>query len=187
MDTSDPRWVSYYGILGVNVDSSDEEIRRAYRKLAMKWHPDKWTRSPSLLGEAKHKFQQIQEAYSVLSDQRKRAIYDAGLYHTLEDEDEDFSDFLMEMMSLMNQAKREGKSYSMEELQSMFTDMAKGFEYPNWSYSPHYQWPFSYESSQWGQEPSTYNDSGSSNRSRCTTYPMAGTNSHIRVSNFHMY
>lgn len=35
MDTSDPRWDSYYGILGVNVDSSDEEIRRAYRKLAM--------------------------------------------------------------------------------------------------------------------------------------------------------
>ncbi|KAE9450750.1 hypothetical protein C3L33_17347, partial [Rhododendron williamsianum] len=125
MDTTDPRWDSYYGILGVNVDSSDEEIRRAYRKLAMQWHPDKWTRSPSLLGEAKHKFQQIQEAYSVLSDQRKRAIYDAGLHHTLEDEDEDFSDFLMEMMSLMNQAKREGKSYSMEELQSMFTDMAR--------------------------------------------------------------
>lgn len=84
-------------------------------------------------------------------------------------------------------AHTQSKSYSMEELQSMFTDMAKGFEYPNWSYSPHFQWPSFYESSQWGQEPSTFNDSGNSNRSRSTTYPMAGTNSHIRVSNFHMY
>ncbi|KAL8531828.1 hypothetical protein ACS0TY_008433 [Phlomoides rotata] len=57
--------MEYYSVLGVNTDASDNEIRRAYRKLAMQWHPDKWTRTPSLLGEAKQKFQQIQEAYSV--------------------------------------------------------------------------------------------------------------------------
>lgn len=55
---------SYYNVLGVSSDSNVDEIRRAYRKLAMQWHPDKCTRSPSLLGEAKRKFQQIQEAYS---------------------------------------------------------------------------------------------------------------------------
>lgn len=55
---------SYYSILGVSEGSSDEELRRAYRKLAMQWHPDKWTKNPSLLGEAKRRFQQIQEAYS---------------------------------------------------------------------------------------------------------------------------
>jgi len=55
---------SYYNILGVSSDSSVEEIKRAYRKLAMQWHPDRWTKTPSLLGEAKHRFQQIQEAYS---------------------------------------------------------------------------------------------------------------------------
>lgn len=55
---------SYYNVLGVSSDSNVEEIKRAYRKLAMQWHPDRWTNTPSLLGEAKHKFQQIQEAYS---------------------------------------------------------------------------------------------------------------------------
>lgn len=79
---------SYYSILGVNSECSGEEIRRAYRKLAMQWHPDRWTRSPCLLGEAKRKFQQIQEAYSVLSDQRKRTMYDAGLYDPDDEQDE---------------------------------------------------------------------------------------------------
>ncbi|XP_052186036.1 uncharacterized protein LOC127797294 isoform X3 [Diospyros lotus] len=79
---------SYYGVLGVAADCSEEEIRRAYRKLAMQWHPDKWARKPSLLGEAKRKFQQIQEAYSVLSDKRTRTMYDAGLFDPEEEYDE---------------------------------------------------------------------------------------------------
>ncbi|PIN25990.1 hypothetical protein CDL12_01269 [Handroanthus impetiginosus] len=129
---------SYYGILGVSLCSSDEEIRRAYRKLAMQWHPDKWTRSPALLGEAKQKFQQIQEAYSVLSDRKKRTLYDAGLYNPAEEEEEEdevegFADFVQEMMSLVNDVRKEGKSYSIEELQRMFWDMAQGFEIPEWS------------------------------------------------------
>lgn len=83
-----------------------------------KWHPDKWTKNPSLLGEAKSKFQQIQEAYSgsffflilkfiymifvfhvwfwiqcfffwtVLSDEGKRTLYDVGLYDPAEEEEE---------------------------------------------------------------------------------------------------
>ncbi|XAR63629.1 hypothetical protein NMG60_11023644 [Bertholletia excelsa] len=138
---------SYYSVLGVAADSSDEEIRRGYRKLAMRWHPDKWTRSPALLGEAKHKFQQIQEAYSVLSDKDKRAMYDAGLYDPDEEVDEGFSDFLQEMMSLMADVRREGKVCSMEELQNMFAEMARGFECPDWSEFS--QWsPF--DSTQWG-------------------------------------
>ena len=79
---------SYYSVLGVDSESSMEEIKRAYRKLAKRYHPDRWTRSPSLLGEAKRRFQEIQEAYSVLSDQRKRTMYDAGLYDPDEEEDE---------------------------------------------------------------------------------------------------
>lgn len=55
---------SYYEILGVAVDSSTEQIRRAYHKLAMRWHPDRWTKDPIRSGEAKRRFQQIQEAYS---------------------------------------------------------------------------------------------------------------------------
>ncbi|KAL0326906.1 UNVERIFIED_CONTAM: DnaJsubfamily B member 8 [Sesamum angustifolium] len=127
---------SYYAVLGVSTDASDEEIRRAYRKLAMRWHPDKWTRSPSLLGEAKQKFQQVQEAYSVLSDSRKRMLYDTGLYDRDDEEDDGFADFLQEMMSLMNDAKKEEKNYTIEELQSMFWEMAKGFECNNPAQQP---------------------------------------------------
>ncbi|XP_057753474.1 uncharacterized protein LOC130973090 isoform X2 [Arachis stenosperma] len=101
----------YYRILGVSSDSSFQEIKRAYRKLAMQWHPDRWTKNPSLLGEAKRKFQQIQEAYSVLSDQKKRTMYDAGLYDPEEEEDEE-------------------KECGLEDLQSMFMEMLEGFESP---------------------------------------------------------
>ncbi|XP_024047814.1 uncharacterized protein LOC18053553 isoform X2 [Citrus clementina] len=100
---------SYYSVLGVSVHSSVEEIRRAYRKLAMQWHPDRWTKTPSLLGKAKVKFQEIQEAYSVLSDERKRTLYDAGLYDPEEEEEEGFSDFVQEMLSLMAEARKELK------------------------------------------------------------------------------
>ncbi|KAK9935261.1 hypothetical protein M0R45_022371 [Rubus argutus] len=116
---------SYYSILGVNSECSGEEIRRAYRKLAMQWHPDRWTRSPCLLGEAKRRFQQIQEAYSVLSDQRKRTMYDAGLYDPDDEQDEGLCDFVQELMSLM---RGEQKSYSMVDLQAMLVEMVQGFE-----------------------------------------------------------
>ncbi|CAJ1939559.1 unnamed protein product [Sphenostylis stenocarpa] len=118
---------SYYNVLGVSSDCDLEEIKRAYRKLAMQWHPDRWTKTPSLLGEAKRKFQQIQEAYSVLSDRKKRTMYDAGLYDPQEEEDEGFSDFLEEMLSLMAQARREKKHYDLAELQGMLMEMARGF------------------------------------------------------------
>ncbi|KAJ4874799.1 Chaperone DnaJ-domain superfamily protein [Raphanus sativus] len=117
---------SYYEVLGVAVDSSAEEIRRAYRKLAMKWHPDRWTKDPFRSGEAKRRFQQIQEAYSVLSDQKKRSLYDVGLYDT--QEDEGYYDFVEEMVSLMAQTRREEKQYSLQELQTMVDDMVYEFQ-----------------------------------------------------------
>jgi curved DNA-binding protein len=62
----------YYDILGVSKNSSDEEIKRAYRKLAMKYHPD---RNPNKK-EAEERFKAINEAYAVLSDKEKRKQYD---------------------------------------------------------------------------------------------------------------
>lgn len=55
----------YYNILGIQENASDEDIRRSYKKLAMQHHPDR--------GGDQNKFQEIQEAYSVLSDPQKRA------------------------------------------------------------------------------------------------------------------
>ena len=62
----------YYGLLGVDRSADAAQIKSAYRKLALKYHPD---RNPGD-GEAEEKFKQINEAYAVLSDENKRARYD---------------------------------------------------------------------------------------------------------------
>jgi DnaJ homolog subfamily A member 2 len=61
-----------YDLLGVSPDASDDQLKKAYRKLAMKHHPDKNNHSE----ESKIKFQEIGDAYGVLSDPEKRQIYD---------------------------------------------------------------------------------------------------------------
>ncbi|MFS8022007.1 putative DnaJ domain, Chaperone J-domain superfamily [Helianthus anomalus] len=159
---------SYYDVLGVSVESSDEEIRRAYRKLAMQWHPDKWTTNPEFLGNAKRKFQQIQEAYSVLSDRKKRSVYDVGLYDPLEEEDEGFADFMQEMSSLMKNVKKEEKIYSFGEIQNMFWEMAKSFNYSGSCFDD--------DNELWSQQMFTLNDDPrSSKRARANTNPFSGT------------
>ncbi|XP_039125811.1 dnaJ homolog subfamily B member 1-like [Dioscorea cayenensis subsp. rotundata] len=65
--------VDYYKVLQVPRNATDEDLKKAYRKLAMKWHPDK---NPNNKNEAEAKFKQISEAYDVLSDPQKRAVYD---------------------------------------------------------------------------------------------------------------
>jgi len=63
----------YYEVLGVSRTAAVEEIKSAYRKAALKWHPD---RSPENKAEAEVKFRECTEAYSVLSDAQKRQMYD---------------------------------------------------------------------------------------------------------------
>ena len=62
----------YYEVLGVDRSASAEEIKKAYRKLAVKYHPDKNPGDKS----AEEKFKEISEAYEVLKDDKKKAMYD---------------------------------------------------------------------------------------------------------------
>jgi len=64
----------YYAILGVGPEATPEEIKRAYRRLALRWHPDRNPGDP----EAEERFKEIAEAYSVLIDPEKRSQYDAA-------------------------------------------------------------------------------------------------------------
>lgn len=67
----------YYEVLGINKNSSDSEIKKAYRKAAMKYHPDKFaSASESEKKEAEDKFKEINEAYEILSDPQKKSTYD---------------------------------------------------------------------------------------------------------------
>lgn len=68
------KYQDYYKILGINRNATQEEIRKAYRKLARKYHPD--LKPPEKKAEAEKKFKEINEAYEVLSDPEKRAKYD---------------------------------------------------------------------------------------------------------------
>ncbi|KAJ3095375.1 hypothetical protein HK100_005845 [Physocladia obscura] len=63
----------YYKVLGVSKGCSDDDLKKAYRKLALKWHPD---RNPDKKELAEKKFKELAEAYEVLSDAEKRKIYD---------------------------------------------------------------------------------------------------------------
>lgn len=63
----------YYAVLGISRNASQDDIRKAYRKAALRWHPDK---NQERKEEAEEKFKEIAEAYDVLSDSEKKSVYD---------------------------------------------------------------------------------------------------------------
>ena len=63
----------YYQILGVSSEASAQDIKKAFRRLALRYHPD---RNPDTPKQAEEKFKEINEAYQVLSDEQKRRQYD---------------------------------------------------------------------------------------------------------------
>ena len=64
----------YYEILGISKSASADEIKKAYRNMALKFHPDRVT--PDKKKEAEERFKEISEAYEVLMDSQKRSTYD---------------------------------------------------------------------------------------------------------------
>ncbi len=95
----------YYEILGVSKNATDEEIRSAYKKLIKQWHPD---RNPDNRKEAEQKFKEIQEAYEVLSDPEKKAMYDRfgyvgeGYAHTYGQQGVNFEDIFNGFEDIFN-------------------------------------------------------------------------------------
>jgi curved DNA-binding protein len=104
----------YYDVLGVKKTATEEEMKKAYRKLAMKYHPD---RNPGDKKEAEERFKEINEAYAVLSDKDKRRQYDqfgpSGFSQRYSQEDIfrgfDLNDVLS---SIFRQARSGGRSRS---------------------------------------------------------------------------
>ncbi len=72
----------YYGILGVSYACNDKQIKSAFRKLALQYHPDHNSST-----EAEQKFRKICEAYEVLKDPQKRAAYNQFYHETFKDND----------------------------------------------------------------------------------------------------
>ena len=67
----------YYEVLGLQKGASADDIKGAYRKAALKWHPDRWVSGTDAEKKtAEERFKEASEAYSVLSDPDKRAKYD---------------------------------------------------------------------------------------------------------------
>lgn len=77
IDAKHAKRKDYYAILGVTKESTEDEIKKAYRKLALKWHPDR-AHTPEEKEKAEKMFKDIAEAYSVLTDKEKKRRYDMG-------------------------------------------------------------------------------------------------------------
>jgi len=111
----------YYAILGVGRDADDKVIKSAYRKLAMKYHPD---RNPGKEKEANEKFKEINEAFAVLGDPEKRKQYDQ--FGTVGDVGDIFASSYTRptVEDLMRSYRRANLSFDF--LDDVFSDSLKG-------------------------------------------------------------
>eukprot|EP00262_Sarcandra_glabra_P020053 TRINITY_DN7875_c0_g1_i1.p1 TRINITY_DN7875_c0_g1~~TRINITY_DN7875_c0_g1_i1.p1 ORF type:complete len:191 (+),score=21.58 TRINITY_DN7875_c0_g1_i1:295-867(+) len=125
MATGEKQTGDFYDVLGVKRECSASDLKHAYKKLALRWHPDRCSAlaDSNFVEESKKKFQAIQEAYSVLSDANKRFLYDVGVYDDDDDNEAGMNDFLGEMAVMMSQTKPNEIGKSFEDLQELFDEM----------------------------------------------------------------
>jgi len=148
----------YYDILGVNKNASEDELKKAYRKLAMKYHPD---RNPNKK-EAEERFKELNEAYAVLSDKEKRKQYDTfgqeGFRQRFSQEDIfrgfDFEDIFSNLFG--GRGRREFRSggrggFDFSDLfgRGGYQDMGRA---PQKGEDMYYEWPITLEEAAFGGE-----------------------------------
>nr|CAD1825470.1 unnamed protein product [Ananas comosus var. bracteatus] len=119
-----------YDVLGLKKECSDADLRIAYKKLAMRWHPDKFSARETRNAWMKRRrsSSKYREPTPVfLSDSSKRFLYDVGAYDSDDNDDDDHNgmeEFLGEMAQMMSQTKpSESGNETFEELQQLFVEM----------------------------------------------------------------
>jgi curved DNA-binding protein CbpA len=99
--------LTLYDTLGVERDASHQDIRSAFRKLALKYHPDRY--EDSARAEAEERFQGITEAFNVLRDAESREKYDQGISRSTDGKRMDSKEIARRLAAKGSQAMREGK------------------------------------------------------------------------------
>ncbi|KAH8415960.1 hypothetical protein KR222_005304 [Zaprionus bogoriensis] len=110
----------YYEELGVSRDSNDGDIKTAYRKLALRWHPDK---NPDCLAEAKERFQLIQQAYEVLSDAQERAWYDNHREQILRGKNSEYSENSLDVFQYFSSSCYKGFGKEEKSFYNVYRDV----------------------------------------------------------------
>ncbi|XP_034478603.1 dnaJ homolog subfamily C member 21 [Drosophila innubila] len=110
----------YYEELGLGRDSAEGDIKTAYRKLALRWHPDK---NPDCLEEAKERFQLIQQAYEVLSDAQERAWYDNHREQILRGKNSEYSENCLDVFQYFTGSCYKGYGNDAQGFYSVYRDV----------------------------------------------------------------
>ncbi|ALC42364.1 CG2790 [Drosophila busckii] len=108
----------YYEELGVTRDSNEKDIKAAYRKLALKWHPDK-----NQEVEAKERFQHIQQAYDVLSDAQERAWYDNHREQILRGKNSEYSENCLDVFQFFTSSCYKGFGNDTQGFYTVYRDV----------------------------------------------------------------
>jgi len=110
----------YYLILGVNKDTSAQDIKKAFRQLALRYHPD---HNPGDVKEAEEKFKEINEAYEILGDEKKRWQYDRLL---------DWPGYSRRTVIINDTPKDVADLDLVREMLQRFADIGLSFSAPNY-------------------------------------------------------